>query len=142
MKLRNLTTAALALTLMTACSDATGVEPDDLAGIWTANSIVFTSVADPEVSVDLVTEGATLSITLGEDGGYVLVLTFPDEDDENEIGTYVVDGSTITLNPTGAEITVFNIARDGDIMVLTNDDEVFEFDVQEEPATLEVVLAR
>jgi hypothetical protein len=57
----------MTLILMSACSDATGLKTADLAGTWTAISIVFTSVADPEVSADLVTvEGARLTPTLGE----------------------------------------------------------------------------
>ena len=143
MRKRHLTIPLLALTLMTACTDGTGIEPDDLAGIWTANSMVFTSVADTSVSMDMITEGATLSVTLGEDAGYVLVLTFPEEEDENELGTYVVDATTITFTPTGeGEVTVFGIARDGDILVLSDDDEMFEFDEQEEPATMEIVMSR
>ena len=83
MKLRNLTTAAVALTLIAGCTDGTGIEPDDLAGIWTASSVVFTSVADPTVSVDLMDEGATVTLTLGADATYTLALVFPEET-ENE----------------------------------------------------------
>ena len=145
MKLRHLTTPALALILMSACSDdGTGVDPDDLAGTWTATSIVFTSVADPTVSVDLVAEEqAGLTFTFGDDDTYTLVFTFPGEEIENETGTYVVSGSTLTLSPSDQEESDnFAIVRDGNSLTLTANDEDFAFDdeADEEPATLVVML--
>lgn len=148
MKLRHLTTSALALILISACSDSTGVEVDDLAGVWTAQSLVFTSVADPQLSVDLVvSEGAAATLTLGEDATYTLVITFtqfPDEN-ENEAGTYVVTGSTLTLslNGTGSP-EPFTIVRDGDTMTLTATDDEFDFDDNgvDEPAIMVITLTR
>ena len=147
MKLRHLTTPALALILMSACSDdGTGVDPDDLAGTWTATSIVFTSVADPTVSVDLVAEEqAGLTFTFGDDDTYTLVFTFPGEEIENETGTYVVSGSTLTLSPSDQEESDnFAIVRDGNSLTLTANEEDFAFDdeADEEPATLVVMLTR
>ena len=63
MKHRNLINSTLALILMAGCTDATGgtgVEPDDLAGIWTAESIVFTSAENSELTMDVANEGATI----------------------------------------------------------------------------------
>jgi len=79
MKHKHLTISALALILMSACTEATGVgvEPNDLAGTWTSTSIVFTSVADPTLSVDLATEGTTMSLTLNTDGTYTVGLRLP-----------------------------------------------------------------
>ncbi len=67
MKNRHLAISALAVILMTACTDATGVgvEPDDLAGTWTSTSFVLTSVANPSMSMDLVAEeGAQVTLVL------------------------------------------------------------------------------
>ena len=96
MKHKHLTISALALILMSACTEATGVEPNDLAGTWTATSIVFTSVTDPTLTVDLATEGATMSLTLNADGTYSWAFVFPGEPTENETGTYTVSGNTLT----------------------------------------------
>ena len=43
MKLKHLTTSALALILIAGCGDddGVGVEPDDIAGTWTATSMLF-----------------------------------------------------------------------------------------------------
>ena len=66
MKHRNLIISTLALILMAGCTDsvATGVEPDDLAGIWTAQSLVCTSVEGSMVSADEVAEGALVTLVL------------------------------------------------------------------------------
>jgi hypothetical protein len=134
MKLKHLTTSALALILMSACSDSTGLEVDDLTGTWTASSIVFTSVADPTVSADMVAdEGATLTLTLGAEATYTLILTIPQEETEDEAGTYVVSGSTLTLSQTGeGSPEAFTISRDGDTMTLTDNDEEFDFDEEDD----------
>ena len=68
MNKRHLTISALALILMSACSDATGVLPEDLAGTWTAASLVFTSVENAELTADLVDEGAGMTLVLGRRG--------------------------------------------------------------------------
>ena len=145
MKLKHLTTSALALILMTGCGDddGMGVEPDDIAGTWTATAIVFTQTAAPMESVDLVTaEQATVTLVLGTDETYTFTFASPMEN-ETETGTFTVSGSTLTLNPTGGDPETFTVVRNGDSMTLTGTD-TFEFDEQvgEEAATLVVTLTR
>jgi hypothetical protein len=147
MKLKHLTTAAMALILMSACTEGAGVglEPDELAGTWVASAMVFTSVADNTVSVDIVAdESAVVTLTLGEDGSYSFSFVSSVETDE-ESGTYAVSGSTLTVTPTvpdGLDAESMTISRDGDNMTLTLAD-TFDFvDDQEEDATLVITLAR
>ena len=146
MKHRNLIISTLALILMSACSDSTGVEVDDLAGVWTATSLVFTSVADPTISVDLVVvEQATVTLTLRSEATYALVITSLLEPTENEAGTYVVTGTTLTLSQTGTgSPEPFTIVRNGDTMTLTDIDEEFDFsdDQVGEPAIMVITLTR
>ena len=149
MKLRHLTTSALALILMAACTDATGVgvEPDDLVGKWTSTSLIFTSVADPSVSMDLVAEeGAQVILVLGADGAYTFTFTSDVEATENETGTYTVSGNIMTVTPVtpeGLEPEDILIARVGDTLTLTLDDEVvFAQGANAEAAVLVAVLTR
>ena len=150
MKHRNLIISTLALILMAGCTDseATGVEPDDLAGIWTAQSLVFTSVEGSMVSADEVAEGALVTLVLGADGTYAFTFAFGEEN-ENETGTYTVSGNTLTitaLTPEALDPEAMTISRDGDTMTLTMAD-IYDFTPDdnvndEEPATMVVVLTR
>jgi hypothetical protein len=144
MKNRYLISSALALLLMTACGDATGVEPDDLAGTWTATSMVFTSTADPTLSADIVDDGAVMTLVLGTDGSYTFTLTIPGEETDNETGTYTASGTTLTFSETGTgSPEAFTISRDGDTMTLTDSDDEFDFTPGvEEDATLVITLTR
>ncbi len=144
MKLRHLTTATLALILMTGCGDdeGTGVDPDDIAGTWTGTSMLFTQVAAPNATVDIIVDDvATLVIVFNADGTYTFAFTFPPDPDENETGTYSVSGSTMTITPTGGVAETFTIVRDVDTMTLTDDDD-FDFGGGGEPATLVITLTR
>ena len=143
MNIRNLTISALALILMTACTEATGVELDDLAGTWTAQSIVFTSAADPTLTVDVRDEGATMSLTLGADGTFSWAFGFSEGQSENETGTYTVFGNTMTTTESGeGDTETITIARVGDTLTLTLED-VFDFtEGVEVDATMVIVLTR
>ena len=148
MNKRHLTISALALILMSACSDATGVTIDDLAGEWTASSIVFTSTEDATLSVDQVEAGAILTLVLGPTGSYTFAFTFPEEEGADETGTYTVDGSTLTITPDPeahpeGEVEEFIIERDGDSMTLTAPD-FYDFDDlhPEEPSDMVISLTR
>ena len=145
MKLRHLTISTLALILMTACSDAMGVEPDDLAGTWTATSIVFTQTAASNATVNVVAvDGAAVTLVLAADATYTFTFTSPLEPTENEAGAYTVTGTNLNLSPTGTgSPETFTISRDGDTMTLTGSD-TFEFDplIGEEPATMVIILTR
>jgi len=137
----------MALILMTACTDATGLAVDEIAGTWIASSMVFTSAADATVTAEMVADGATLTLVLGADNTFTLTLTELQEDDEVDTGTYTVVGSTLTISDSLEDTTdTFAIARDGDTMTLTILDEEFDFDdnpeTPEDDATLVVTLSR
>ena len=148
MKLRHLTTSALALILMAACTEATGVgvEPDELAGTWTSISLIISSVTSSS-TMDLVAEeGAAVTLVLEANGDYTFDFTSNVEEAEHEEGTYEVSGNIMTVTPVtpaGLETEVIAIARVGDTLTLTLDDEiVFSAGSNAEAAVLVIVLTR
>ena len=146
MKLRHLITSALALILMSACTDGlVDVNVDEIVGTWNATSMVFTSDADSEVSVDLIAEGATLSVVLSAEGTYSLLIQEPGFEPEDEGGTYSVDGAILTLDPNEfEEDDSFETVLNGNSLTLTSSDDEFDFndDEIEEAASLEVRMSR
>ena len=145
MKLRHLTISTLALVLMAGCGDdSTGLEADDLAGTWTATSMVFTQTAAPMASVDIVAQDmAVLTLVLTAASTYTLTFVFPPDATENinEMGTYTTTSTSITITPTGGTAETSALSRDGDTMTVTQDDD-FDFGSGGEPATLVTTLTR
>ncbi len=143
MKLRHLTISTLALILMTGCGDdGTGVDADDIAGTWTATSMLFTADADANDTADIIVDDvATLVIVFGADNTYSFTFTFPPQPDENETGTYSVSGNTLTTTPTGGVAETTTISRNGNTMTLTDDDD-WDFGAGDEAATLVITLTR
>ena len=146
MKLRHLTISTLALILMTGCGDddGMGTDPDDIAGTWTATSMLFTEKAAPNLTVDLVVdEGAVLTLVLSEDETYAFSFVL-DPEDESEVGTYTTTSTSITITPVtpAGDAETFGLVRDEDVMTLTDTDEMFDFGTGDEPATLVITLTR
>ena len=99
---------------------------------------------DPTTFVDLVPEGAALTLVLGAEGSYSFIYVSPWEPTEDEAGVYEVSGTTLTLSVTGTgSPEAWEISRNGDTMTLTDSAEVFDFvDGVEEDATLVITLVR
>ncbi len=53
-----------------ACSDSTGLEPDNLAGTWVASVWVFTNPANTSQTADLLALGGSFSLVLNADGTF------------------------------------------------------------------------
>ena len=74
--------------------------------------------------MDLVAEeGAEVTLVLRADGTYTFTFTSTVEETENETGTYVVSGNTLTIDPTGTKgPESFTISRTGDTMTMSGAD--------------------
>ena len=147
MKHRNLIISALALILMSACTEdaGTGLAPDDLAGEWSATSFVLTSKADATMTMDLVKQdGAVVTLVLREDGTYSFSFVSDVEPAEDEAGTYIVNGNTLTTTPTDLEQEpeTITILRVGDTLTLTMDDHIEPQDGELIDAVLVIILTR
>ncbi len=113
-------------------------------GSWTALAMVVTSVANPDVSPDLIQEGATFDLNVQPSGQYTASLIFLQQV-STEIGFVSVSGSTVTLKrdfPTKSTSTA-TYRFQGSLLILDGASE-FDFNLDGEPeaATAHIELQR
>ena len=87
------------------CSDS-GTEPvkalEPLVGTWRAQELILTNSANPDVSVDLIQEGATFTLAILSTGQYSASLAAFGAA-TTEVGEVTVSGSQVTIKPTSPE---------------------------------------
>ena len=142
---RLLALVPLIAALAAGCGDSTGVEVNDLAGTWVATVHVFTSVADPTQTVDIIAAGGSYSLTIRADSTFTSSFLEPGEAMETRTGTVTVVAATLTVAESGqGSPTAFTAVRDGNAMTLTTGDEDYDFDGDQvdDAATLRIELTR
>lgn len=139
----------LAAFLATSCSGDKATAPDSavtpFVGDWTAESMVLTNKANPDVHPDLIAVGATFTIDVQESGQYTAILLYASQA-STEIGTLDVSGQTVTLHQTfpspSTTAAVFSFQGE-DHLTLDGDSEFdFNLDGTAEPALAHIVLVR
>jgi len=111
--------------------DATG--PDvgiaQFVGSWRATKLTLTSVANPEISPDIIALGAQFTLDVQPSGQYTAILIYSGQAG-TEIGTITVSGNTVTLNrefPSPSTTTAV-YAISGNQLTLDGDTE-FDFNL-------------
>ena len=116
--------------------------PDFMVGDWLANSLVMTSVANPEVVADLTTLGAKFTLSVQPSGRYTAILEGFGQS-SSESGKLTVDGAFVVLMPEappGPESQAL-WERVGDSVILEGESDFdFNLDGTTEPAMLRQVL--
>ncbi len=128
-----------------ACGDATSVEPSAIAGTWNGLQYAFVNKADPTESVELVSQGATLTVTFTSGGDFTWDFRDVDGAVEARSGTFSVDGEVLTLSESGqGSPDPFLAVREGDNMTLRTGNREFDFDEDgtDDPAELHIFLTR
>jgi len=140
--------AAVFVMLTTACGekDPVTVNPDvsPLVGDWAATSMVVTSVANPEVSQDIIQLGASFTINVQPSGQYTAILIFAQQT-STEIGFLSVSGNVVTMDRTfpNTETSTATYTLTGSRLTLDGDTEYdFNGDKTAEDATAHIVLER
>ena len=117
-------------------------DPDFMVGDWLAESLVMTSVANPEVVTDLVALGAVFTLSVQPSGRYTAILQGFGQS-SSEFGRLTVDGASVVLmpeSPPGPESRAL-WERVGESVILEGDSDFdFNLDGTTEPAMLRQVL--
>jgi len=124
--------------------ETTGPISNDLIGSWDATSIEIVSVANPEVSVELIAFGANGRLVLESNGNFGLSVGVPGEPTEFAGGTWS-STNVLTLSFDSGDIEGtwrFNYILNGDDLSLTGADIEFDFDDVEEAAVLNMTMVR
>ncbi len=118
------------------------LNPDFMVGDWLADSMVMTSLANPDVSTDLTALGAVFTLLVQPSGRYTAILEGGGQS-SSEIGKLTVDGAFVVLmpeSPAGPESRAL-WQRVGDSVILEGESEFdFNLDRTPEPAMLRQVL--
>lgn len=140
--------AVVAAWVLAGCggTGTTDVDPAvaPFVGDWAATKLVLTSVANPDVSPDLIELGAEFKLNVQPSGQYTAILIYAQQT-STEIGTLSVAGNTVTLSrdfPSPSTTTgVYTLS--GNSLTLDGDTEFdFNLDGTPEPATVHFSLVK
>ena len=139
---RSLTAIAVGLAAV-ACGDATGVDPEDLAGTWNASVAIATNPADPSETADLVAMGVSLTFVIEANGRIETIFEFQDIVDR-DFGTLTVTDGEFTLLIEGRPLTGTISRRDDTLTIdiITGMEWDFLDDGLDEPATMLLEMLR
>jgi hypothetical protein len=124
-------------------TDETEFNPDFMVGEWLADSLVMTSVANSEVTADLLALGAVFTLSVQPSGRYLAILEGFGLS-SSESGRLTVDGADVVFMPESPpglpeSRAVWELA--GDSVILEGDSDFdFNLDGTTEPAKLRQVL--
>lgn len=116
--------------------------PGFMVGDWIATSLVVTSTANPEVSVNLTEKGATFTLSVQPSGRYTAILSGFGQA-SSESGTLSVEGTQVVFHRTlpSPEIARSTWVREGVDVILKGPTEFdFNFDGILESATIVIRL--
>ncbi len=139
---RSLTVLAVGLATI-ACGDATGVDPEDLVGTWSAFTAIATNPADPSETADLVAQGVSLTFVIEADGRIETIVEIQDIIDR-DVGTLTVTDGEFTLVIEGRPLTGTISRRDDTLTIdiITGMEWDFGDDGLDEPATMFLEMLR
>jgi len=134
--------------VLVACGDG-GTEPSasSFTGSWHATKLEYVSVANPSTKVDVIGQGATLTVQFNGGGGYTSTLTMPGEAQEITTGTWEASVDVFTMRWTEGAFTnemQFDWTMSGSTLTLVGATSDFDFAGTGElqPAKLNVTLVR
>jgi hypothetical protein len=143
----------LSVGLVAGCGGDDGTGPSgitmaELVGSWDAVEVVFTNLANPSETMDLVALGADVTLTASSGGDFALVMMLPGEGYQVQTGVVSVQGGRVVIEDDDdpGEPGTFSADLDGNLLTLELvDGEVeidFDDDGVDDPADLRLVLGR
>lgn len=135
----------LVAALAAACGGGgSGAAPAELVGSWGATRLEFVSAAAPTTRVEVIAQGASLTVVLSEGGTFEETLQVPGEPDEDRSGAWSASSDILTLTYSPTSSMQFGYTLAGDTLTLGGADGEFDFDDDgsDEAAKVNVTLTR
>ena len=125
----------------------TAPNPTNFGGTWVATRVEYVSVANSGIKVEIIAQGASLTVQFNTNGSYASVLTTPGETPENTTGTWSASADVFTLRWVEGGFTnemQFDWTMSGATLTLVGADSDFDFEGTGEllPAKLSLTLVR
>jgi hypothetical protein len=124
---------------------ASGTSMADLEGTWEGAELLFISQPDEADTVDVISDGGSLTLIIDDDGSYGLAMTLPEDLPALENGTVFIDEARLILigDSPLSDVMVFNFELAADTLFLDGNSEYdFDDDGTDEPALIEAELQR
>jgi len=144
---RTLTVLVLGAGLMVGCNDD-GISPEDLTladlvGGWSADEFEFTSQSNPAESVDFITLGGEVTLSVADNGRYTIVMLPPQDTPDVSKGSVDVDGGflLVTDDETPGDTVTFTLILSGNTLTIETGELEFDFGAGDEPADLHAVFS-
>jgi len=119
--------------------------PAIVVGTWVASSWTFNALAT-DSTIDLIANGAELTVVLQNSGRYTLIITAPGESPDYETGglSFSGDQMTITSDNPNEGISVMTWSVTGTTMTLLSTESDYDFDGDNigDPATMSMILQK
>ena len=124
--------------------DDDDADTSGLVGTWSAVTFTFTNDANPAQSVEMISLGVTMSLTIRDDATFTVTQSHPEYGTEVINGTWTADEDSLYINETGSPTVGMAYSLSGDQLTIERTGEEFDFDDDgtAEAATLTIVLDR
>ncbi len=127
------------IAVVTACGGPTELTVENLEGVWNAAQYIYTNQANSSETVDIITLGASLQVTVAADGTVSSLFRDSQGGTSSDSGNLNTDGTRITLAGV-----VYDAELSASTLMLQNDASAYDFDSDgtDDPASLEIRLSR
>ncbi len=143
------------LALLVTCSDDEGIELcgtnlciEDIAGNWNATQASFGAVTGPAMSVDVVADGGTVTMSIQNNGTFSVTITVIGEAPEVSNGQMSFDEDllVVSFSDSPEDFEFFSITHNEPMLNISGGNGSVEFDLDgdgvDDPANIDFVMER
>lgn len=106
-----------------------GPKPTEITGNWRATKVEYVSRTAPQARVDLIAQGDTVKVAIGDDHLWVYVYTRKGGAPDTTTGTWALNGDLFKVNPDDFPFDwIWDVTLSGNTLHLDDADMEYDFD--------------